>query len=109
MTREDILQLAFSKATTAQEAMALAREMDAFLAGDAAATPKEDRPPCITPIVRSPRVRKHWTAEEIELLKVMVAEGRSYKSIGQRLKRSAQAVYLAHYKFRTDRDVGPQS
>ena len=109
MTREDILQLAFSKATTAQEAMALAREIDAFLLGDPAEPPKEERPPCLTPKVVQPRKRKHWTADEIELLKAMAAEGRSYKSMGGRLKRSAQAVYLALYKIRTAREIGPQS
>lgn len=98
MNRSEILKLALEKASNPQEGMALAREMEAFLAGDApplalpAPTPPTPEPH--TPET-APNGRRAWYTDNIEELLDLCHAGKSVNEIAQIVGRTPKAISIA--------------
>ena len=94
MTREEILKLAAGKAGTAQEVMALAREMVAFIEGDETQAPVQSRQ------------GMPWRDDEITLLVKLRDDGLADHEIAAMLGRNTQSIRTALYKLDSGRPLG---
>lgn len=94
MNRTEILKLALDKAATPQEAMALAREMDAFLAGAPALALPAPPPARHTPET-APNGRRAWHSENIEELMDLHTAGKSVDEIARIVGRTPKAIFIA--------------
>ena len=96
MNRTEILKLALDKAATPQEAMALAREMDAFLAGaPALALPAPMPAPAPHTPDTAPNGRRAWHSENIDELMDLHTAGKSVDEIARIVGRTPKAVAIA--------------
>jgi hypothetical protein len=97
MNRTEILKLALDKAATPQEAMALAREMDAFLAGGAPALalPAPEAP--LRPYTHkpAPNARTSWTEADVAQLTDLYTNGKSVDEIARIVGRTPKAIFIA--------------
>jgi hypothetical protein len=93
MNRTEILKLALEKAANPQEAMALAREMDAFLTGGAPllALPA----PVQAPAPAAPNGRRAWHTEDIARLTDLYTGGKTPAEIAQAMGRTTKAIEIA--------------
>ena len=94
MNRTEILKLALDKAATPQEAMALAREMDAFLAGAPPLALPAPPPARHTPET-APNGRRAWHFENIEELMDLHTAGKSVDEIARIVGRTPKAIFIA--------------
>lgn len=99
MNRTEILKLALDKAATPQEAMALAREMDAFLAGAPTLALALPAPTPPTPAPHTPETapngRRAWHSENVEELLDLCHAGKSVGEIAQIVGRTPKAISIA--------------
>jgi hypothetical protein len=89
MNKSEILKLALDKATSPQEAMALARDMAAFLG---------DEPAPALPLLPAPIAangRRAWYAENIAELIDLYTGGKTPAEIAQILGRTTKAIHIA--------------
>jgi hypothetical protein len=95
MNKMEILKMAFEKASDPKEAIALAKEMAAFL-GE-----REAQKPDLLPVLvaRKKQRPKFWGAEEIELLKVLNKRGKTVSEISKILGRSIGSIEMANYRL----------
>lgn len=93
MNKSEILKLALDKASSPQEAMALARDMAAFLADDAAA-PEPPRWPAL-PAPTAPNGRRAWYEANIGELVDLYTSGKTPAEIAKALGRTTKAVQVA--------------
>lgn len=96
--RMEILRMALQKSSDPQEALALAREMAAFVAGDptipaAAADAAPERKAALLETRRSSnRQKTHWTDAERQRAADLLDQGVSYAEVGRLLGRTARAI-----------------
>lgn len=90
MDRMEILKLALSTTKDAREALSLAREMEAFLAGQAKQT--KQQPAAQKTEKREKRVWRRWTMKDDMRAAMLLDNGASYAEVGRVLRRSAKAV-----------------
>ena len=96
MNRTEILKLALEKASNPQDALALAREMDAFLAGaPALALPAPEAPLRPYTPETAPNGRRAWHYDSIEELLDLCHAGKSVSEIAQIVGRTPKAVAIA--------------
>lgn len=108
MNRTEILKLALDKAATPQEAMALAREMDAFLAGaPTLALPAPEAPTRPYTHKPAPNARTSWTAADVTQLTDLYTNGKEAEEIAQIIGRTPKAVEVALSNLRNNRPFGP--
>jgi hypothetical protein len=91
----ELLRLAMSKVDDPRAALALAREMDAFVGGtQPAAEPARITTPAprAEPTRRANRQRSHWTDAEREQAADLLDQGVSYAEVGRLLGRTARAI-----------------
>ena len=98
MTREEILRLAAGKAGTAQEVMALAREMMAFIEGGETTR--------ALPAPAMSRQGMPWKDDEITLLVKLRQDGLADHEIAAMLGRNTQSIRTALYKLDSGRPLG---
>lgn len=98
MTREEILRLAAEKSGTAQEVMALAREMMAFIEGGETLR--------ALPAPVQSRQGMPWRDDEITLLVKLRKDGLADYEIAAMLGRNTQSIRSALYKLDTGRQLG---
>lgn len=91
MNKSEILKLALDKASSPQEAMALARDMAAFL-GDEPALPPLPAP---APAPVALNGRRAWYAENIAELIDLYTGGKTPAEIAQILGRTTKAIHIA--------------
>ena len=91
MNKSEILKLALDKATSPQEAMALARDMAALLGDEPAPAPA-------LPLLPAPIAangRRAWYAENIAELIDLYTGGKTPAEIAQILGRTTKAIHIA--------------
>jgi hypothetical protein len=93
MNKSEILKLALDKATSPQEAMALARDMAAFLGDEPAPAPAPALPLLPAPIAANGR--RAWYAENIAELIDLYTGGKTPAEIAQILGRTTKAIHIA--------------
>lgn len=94
MNRTEILKLALEKASNPQDAMALAREMDAFLAGAPTLALPAPAPARHTPET-APNGRRAWYPDNVEELLDLCHAGKSVGEIAQIVGRTPKAISIA--------------
>jgi predicted amidophosphoribosyltransferase len=102
MNKMEILKMAFEKASDPKEAIALAKEMAAFLGEREAQKP--DLLP--VPIVQKKQRRQFWQAAEIERLAVLNKRGKSVEEIAKIMGRSEGSIRLALYRVNFGDKIG---
>ena len=108
MNRTEILKLALDKAATPQEAMALAREMDAFLAGaPTLALPAPEAPTRPYTHKPAPNGRTSWTEADVTKLADLYTSGKNMEEIAQIIGRTPKAVGVAISLLRKNKPFGP--
>jgi hypothetical protein len=120
MNKSEILKLALDKATSPQEAMALARDMAAFLGDEPApapALPLLPAPaPAPAPLVRrrrpytfkpAPNGRTSWTEADVTELMDLYTSGKKMDAIAEIIGRSPKAVRNAISVIRNNKPFGP--
>lgn len=90
MDRMEILKLALSTTKDAREALTIAREMAAFLAGQAKQT--KEQPAARKTEKRKEMTRRRWTMQDDMRAAMLLDNGASYAEVGHALRRSAKAV-----------------
>lgn len=90
MDRMEILKLALSTTKDAREALTIAREMEAFLAGQAEQT--KEQPAAQKTGKREERSWRRWTMQDEMRAATLLDNGATYAEVGRALKRSARAV-----------------
>jgi hypothetical protein len=95
--RMELLRLALGKAGDARDALALAREMEAFVAGTEqtkAATAIQSGAPLgrSRPMETERRERRKWTQDECERAAALLDQGISYSEVGRVLGRTGRAI-----------------
>lgn len=106
MNRTEILKLALDKAATPQEAMALAREMDAFLAGGAPALALPAPAPAPHTPDTAPNGRRAWYEDNIEDLLDLCHSGKSVDEIARIVGRTPKAISIALDRLQRGRPFG---
>jgi len=106
MNRTEILKLALDKAATPQEAMALAREMDAFLAGGAPALALPAPMPARHTPETAPNGRRAWYTDNIEELMDLHTAGKSEGEIARIVGRTPKAISIALDRLQRGRPFG---
>lgn len=94
MNRSEIIKMAFEKSSDAQEALAVAREIEAFLGEH----PEQ---------LGKPK-KKFWLSEEIEKLHSLYLEGFSIDVIAERLGRSINSTEAAIKRLDRNERIGRQ-
>ena len=93
MDRMEILKLALSTTKDAREALTIAREMAAFLAGQTEqAEQTKEQPAAQKTEKREQRVWRRWTKLEELRAATLLDNGASYAEVGRTLKRTERAV-----------------
>jgi hypothetical protein len=99
LDRMEILRLALASAKDAREALTLAQEMAAFVAGSTPAAPQPVQIAAPEPTraakvidTTNSRARKAWSPSEKERVAAMLDAGASYAAAGKVVGRSARAV-----------------
>lgn len=101
MDRMEILKLAMASSKDAKEALALAREMAAFV--------QEEKTPMlakeVAPILQAPPARRgnekerlHWTEEDLKKAAALLDNGASYAHVAKILGRTIEAIRSARSK-----------
>jgi hypothetical protein len=122
MNKSEILKLALDKATSPQEAMALARDMAAFLGDEPAPAPAPAPAlpllpaPAPAPLVRrrrpytfkpAPNGRTSWTEADVTELMDLYTSGKKMDAIAEIIGRSPKAVRNAISVIRNNKPFGP--
>jgi hypothetical protein len=98
MDKMEILKLAFSKASTGNEAFELALKIEGFLKGDhpapKAVTESADATTAPQPKLKEKpsNYRRHWSAKELTRLSLLKKDGRTIWEIAAIMGRSYNAI-----------------
>jgi hypothetical protein len=111
MNKSEILKLALDKASSPQEAMALARDMAAFLGDEPAPAlpllPAPEAPRRPYTFKPAPNGRTSWTETDVAQLVDLYTSGKDAEQIAEIIGRTPKAVDVALSLLRNNTPFGP--